>query len=209
MRVSIRAVMNASPRSAIVPRLRMSALIVAIAIGAAGCGAGGRVAQQSLEADPDTIVRVLPTRPGLDIAGPGTTLTAAGLPRAALGRDDPALATTANNAGLRTAAVREWTGAGGARLVAIAGLWDDGEAATSISGQIARDVVDGGTAWTPSQYGGSQGERTGNARALSTVVGKVSLLVIATGPVGDDEVLRTMDLMRKAAAQQDLRGAGG
>ena len=32
---------------------------------------------------------------------------------------------------------------------------------------------------------------------------------LATGPVGDDEVLRTMDLMRKAAAQQDLRGAGG
>jgi hypothetical protein len=201
--------MNASRRSAIVPRLRMSALVVAIAIGMAGCGAGGRVAQQSVEADPATVVRVLPTRPGLNIAAPGRTLTAAGFARAALGRDDPALASSASDAGLRSAAVREWTGPGGARLVAIAGLWDDGEAATSISGQVARDVVDGGTAWTPSQYGGSQGERARDSRALSTVVGKVSLLVIAEGPVGDAEVLRTMDLMRKAAAQQDLRGAGG
>jgi hypothetical protein len=201
--------MNATRRSAIVPRLRMSAIIVAIVIGSAGCGAGGRVAQQSLEADPGTIVRVLPTRPGLDIAGPGRTLDAAGFARAALGRDDPALATGATNAGLRSAASREWTGPDGARLIAIAGLWDDGEAATSISGKIARDVVDGGVAWTPSQYGGSQGERAADARALSTIVGKVSLLVIAEGPVGDAEVLRTVDLMRKAAAQQDLRGAGG
>ncbi len=187
----------------------MSALIVALAIGAAGCGAGGRIAQQSLEANPESVVRVLPTRPGLDIAGPGRAVTAAGFARAALGRDDADLATSATNAGLRSAAAREWTGPGGARLVAIAGLWDDGEAATSIGGQIARDVVEGGSAWTPSQYGASQGERADDIRALSSVVGRVSLLVIAEGPIGDREVLRTIDLMRKAASQQDLEGAGG
>lgn len=209
MRVSISPVMNASRRSAIVPRLRISALIVAIVLGTAGCGAGGRVAQQSLEANPETVVRVLPTRPGLDIAGPGRAVTPAGFARAALGRNEAALASSAREAGLRSAAVREWTGPNGARLVAIAGLWDDGEAATSIGGEIARDVVGGGSAWTPSQYGGSQGQRSDDARALSAVVGKVSLLVIAEGPIGDTEVLRTMDLMRKAAAQQDLEGAGG
>ena len=47
------------------------------------------------------------------------------------------------------------------------------------------------------------------ARALSVVIGKVSLFVRAEGPVDDEAVLRTIDLMRKAAAKDDLRGAGG
>lgn len=205
--------MTRSRRAAIVPRLRVTTLLAVVVLAPttvlAGCGVGGRVQQQSLEADPAFVVRVLPTRPGLDIAGPGTSGGAALLSTAALGASIPALEKSARDAGVQKVAAREWTGPGGARLTAVAALWDDGEAAGAIGGEMARAAVPGGSAWTPSQYGGSQGFRTGDARALSVVIGKVSLFVRAEGPIGDDAVLRTVDLMRKAAARDDLRGAGG
>lgn len=205
--------MTRSRRAAVVPRLRvltpLVVLVVALTAVLAGCGAGGRVQQQSLEADPAFVVRVLPTRPGLDIAGPGTTGDAALLATAALGTQIPALEKSAREAGVQKVAAREWTGPDGARLTAVAALWDDGEAAGAIGGEMARAAVPGGSAWTPSQYGGSQGVRTDDARALSVVIGKVSLFVRAEGPIGDEAVLRTVDLMRKAAARDDLKGAGG
>jgi hypothetical protein len=187
----------------------LAVLMAAIVAVVAGCGAGGRVEQLSLEADPAFVVRVLPTRPGLDIAGAGTTGDAALLATGALGRSVPALEKSAREAGVQKVAVREWTGPDGARLVAVAALWDDGEAAGAIGGEIARAAVPGGRAWTPTQFGGSQGSRSDDARALSVVIGKVSLFVRAEGPVDDEAVLRTIDLMRKAAAKDDLRGAGG
>jgi len=58
------------------------------------------------------------------------------------------------------------------------------------------------------EYGASRGYRSEDARALSVVIGRVWLFVRAEGPVGDDAVLRTIQLMRKAAAQQDERGSG-
>ena len=91
----------------------------------------------------------------------------------------------------------------------ISALWEDGDAASAIGGEMARAAVPDGSAWTPSGYSGSQGFRAGDARALSVVIGRVSLFVRAEGPIGDDAVLRTVDLMRKAAARQDLEGAGG
>lgn len=181
--------------------------VVGIAVGLAGCGVGGRAEQQNLEADPAFVVRVLPTRPGLDIAGPERVLGADGYDRAALGSSVPALATSAREGGLRAVAVREWTGPRGARLRAVAGLWDDSEPAQAIGGQVARRLVPGGAAWTPAQFGASQGYRSDDRRALNVVVGKVSLFVLATGPVDDEAVLRTVELMRKAAAREDQRGS--
>ncbi len=171
-----------------------------------GCAAGGRVEQQSLEADPAFIVRVLPTRPGLDIAGAERTPGPAGFDQATLGHAVPDLVTSAEAGGLREVAVRDWTGPGGALLVAVASLWDDGEAAAAIGGEVARAAVPGGSVWTPSQYGGSQGARSADARALSVVIGKVALFVRAEGPVDDEAVLRTIQLMRKAAAGEDEEG---
>ena len=173
-----------------------------------GCGAGGLQEQQDLEADPAFVVRMLPTRPGLTPDGGTITSGSDGFDATALGQDVPELAKSTKDAGLRTAAVRRWTGPGGAQLVAIAGLWDDGEAASAIGGELARAAVPGGEAWTPSNYGGSQGFRSADARALSVVLGKVSLFVRASGPVNDKALLRTIELMRKAAAQQDLQGSG-
>ncbi len=164
--------------------------------------------QQALEADPALVLRVLPTRPGLDIAGPERSPGPDGIDRAALDRAIPDLVDSARDAGLRDLSVREWTGPGGARLVAVAGLWDDGDAAGAIGGEIAREAVPDGNAWTPVEYGASRGYRSADARALSVVIGRVWLFVRAEGPVGDDAVLRTVELMRKAAAQQDERGSG-
>ena len=172
----------------------------------AGCSGGGVAAQDSVEADPAFIVRVLPTRPGLDIAGPAVTTGSGEYDRATLGKSIPGLAAGARDGGLRSAATRTWTGPNGARLVAVASLWDDSEPARSIGGQVAKAAVPDGTPWTPTQYGGSQGFRSANARSLNVVVGKVSLLVIAEGPVDDEAVLRTVDLMRKSTTGEDLEG---
>ena len=198
-------------RAGVVPRLRLAAAcaaLLAVSVGmVAGCGAGGRVQQESLEADPAFVLRVLPTRPGLDIAGPERSPGPGGIDRAALDESIPDLVASARDAGLRTLSVREWTGPDGARLVAVAGLWDDGDAAGAIGGEIARKVVPDGSAWTPVEYGASRGYRSEDARALSVVIGRVWLFVRAEGPVDDDAVLRTVELMRKAAAQQDERGS--
>lgn len=173
-----------------------------------GCGAGGLMEQQSLEADPAFLVRILPTRPGLDIAGAGTSGGAEALAPATLDKTIPELEKSAREAGLQKMAVRRWTGPDGARLVAVAGLWDDGSAASAIGGEIARAAVPGGRAWTPSGFGAAQGFRTDDARSLSVIIGKVWMFVRAEGPIDDDAVLRTVELMRKAAAQQDEQGTG-
>jgi len=203
--------MTRSRRAAIVHRLRVVALVAALACVPllAGCAGGGVAAQDSVEADPAFVVRVLPTRPGLDIAGPGVSTGSGEFDRATLGQSIPGLAKGAKDGGLRSAATRTWTGPNGARLVAVASLWDDSEPARAIGGQVARAAVPDGTPWTPTQYGGSQGYRSDDARSLNVVVGKVSLLVIAEGPVDDEAVLRTIDLMRKASTNEDLEGAAG
>ncbi|MFM8828233.1 MAG: hypothetical protein ACKOGE_02990 [Actinomycetota bacterium] len=172
----------------------------------AGCAGGGVAAQDSVEADPAFVVRVLPTRPGLDIAGPEVKTGPDEFDRATLGQAIPGLAKGAKDGGLRAAATRTWTGPDGARLVAVASLWDDSEPARAIGGQVAKAAVPGGTPWTPRQYGGSQGYRSDTARSLSVVAGKLSLLVIAAGPLDDEAVLRTVDLMRKATTGDDLEG---
>jgi hypothetical protein len=207
--VSIRAVRSATRPSAIEHRLRAGAAALVLATALSGCGAGGRAEQLNLEADPASVVQVLPTRPGLSPAGRARELDPAGFAMAALGRPEPALARSARGAGLRKAAVRRWTGPDGARLTVVVGLWDDGEAANAIGGEITTALVPDGTAWTPRGLGAAQGRRTDNARALNSVIGRVSLLVSARGPVDDAQVLRTTDLLRKTAGRRDLREAGG
>ena len=157
-----------------------------------GCGAGGLMEQQSLEADPAFLVRILPTRPGLDIAGAGTSGGAEALAPATLDKTIPELEKSAREAGLQKMAVRRWTGPDGARLVAVAGLWDDGSAASAIGGEIARAAVPGGRAWTPSGFGAAQGFRTDDARSLSVIIGKVWMFVRAEGPIDDEAVIRTI-----------------
>lgn len=187
--------------------------IVAIAalapLALAGCSLGGEQAQQVHEAEPGTIIRVLPSRPGFTPDGPPRPVDAAGFATALLGHPDASLTTSLRQGGFRRGATRDWSGANGATLTAVAGLWDDGEPANAIGGDAAEAVVPGGTAWTPSQFGGSQGSRSAAARALNVVVGHVSLFIRANGPVDDATLLRQMDLMRQVAAGDDRSGAGG
>lgn len=155
------------------------------------------------EAEPGSIVRVLPSRPGLTPDGPPTSVDAAGFATALLGHPDADLTTSLEQAGFRRGATRSWSGAGGATLTAVVGLWDDGEPANAIGGDAVDAVVPGGAAWTPAEFGGSQGSRTDGARALNVVVGHVSLFLRATGPVDDAALLRQMNLMHQVAANDD------
>ncbi len=166
----------------------------------AGCALGGDQAQQTHEVEPGAIVAVLPSRPGLSPAGPVTPVDAAGYATALVGHPDAALASSLSDAGFRRGATRTWTGADGASLTAAVGLWDDGEPANAIGGQAVDAMVPDGQAWNPAEFGGSQGARSDTARALSVVVGRVSLFLRATGTVDDAAVLRQMDLMRQSAA---------
>ena len=193
-------------RSPVMRWFSSAALAATCGIVLTGCSLGGQQEQQTLVAEPATIVSVLPTRPGLTPAGPIRAVDAQGFTAALLGRPDSALTTSLKQAGFLRGATREWTGLKGASLVAVVGLWDDGSAAASLGGAVAGAVVPGGTPWTPSQYGGSQGARADTARALSVVVGRVSLFLRATGTVDDAAVLRQMDLMFQTASGMDRRG---
>lgn len=193
-------------RSSVMRWFSSAALAATCALVLTGCSLGGQQEQQTRVAEPATVVSVLPTRPGLTPAGPVRAVDAAGFTTALLGHPDSTLTTNLEQAGFLRGATREWTGPKGASLVAVVGLWDDGSAAASLGGDAADAVAPGGTPWTPSQYGGSQGARADNARALSVVVGRVSLFLRATGPVDDTAVMRQMDLMFQTASGMDRQG---
>ncbi len=193
-------------RSSVMRWFSSAALAATCALVLTGCSLGGQQEQQTRVAEPATVVSVLPTRPGLTPAGPVRAVDAKGFTTALLGHPDSTLTTNLEQAGFLRGATREWTGPKGASLVAVVGLWDDGSAAASLGGDAADAVAPGGTPWTPSQYGGSQGARADNARALSVVVGRVSLFLRATGPVDDTAVMRQMDLMFQTASGMDRQG---
>ena len=193
-------------RSPVMRWFSSAALAATGALVLTGCSLGGQQEQQTHVAEPATVVSVLPARPGLTPAGPIRPVDAKGFTTALLGHPDSTLTTNLEQAGFLRGATREWTGPKGASLVAVVGLWDDGSAAASLGGDAADAAAPGGTPWTPSQYGGSQGARADNARALSVVVGRVSLFLRATGPVDDAAVLRQMDLMFQTASGMDRQG---
>ena len=185
-----------------------SALLAACALAFSGCSLGGEQAEQTHEAEPAQVVAVLPSRPGLTPAGPVTPLDAAAFTTAILGRPDAELTGTLTDGGFRRGAARTWTGANGATLTAVVGLWGDGDPAQAIGGDAAAAVVPGGTVWMPSEFRGSNGRRSADARALNVVIGQVSLYLRATGPVDDAAVLRQMYLMYQTAAGRDRQGTG-
>ena len=184
----------------------LTALVAACVVAFSGCSLGGEQAEQTHEADPAKIIAVLPARPGLSPAGPVTPLDASAFTTALLGHPDADLTQTLADGGFRRGASRTWTGANGASLTAVAGLWDDGDPAQTIGTDAAAAVVPGGTVWMPSDFSGSNGRRSANARVLNVVIGQVSLYLRATGPVDDAAVLRQMYLMYQAGAGKDRQG---
>lgn len=184
----------------------LTALVAACVVAFSGCSLGGEQAEQTHEAEPAQIIAVLPSRPGLAPAGPVKGLDAAAFTEALLGHPDADLTTTLTDGGFRRGASRTWTGANGASLTAVAGLWGDGDPAQTIGTDATAAVVPGGAVWMPEEFSGSNGRRAADARALNVVIGQVSLYLRATGPVDDAAVLRQMYLMYQAAAGRDRQG---
>lgn len=200
--------METTRRSAVMRWFSLTALVAACALVFSGCAAGGGQAQQQHVAEPATIISVLPSRPGLSPATPVKGLNAAQYTTALLGHPDADLTRTLERGGFQRGASRTWTGADGAELTALAALWGDGDPAQVIGGDAADALVEGGSVWMPTEFPGSQGRRSTDARALNVVIGKVSLFLRASGPVDDAAVLRQMYLMYQPAAGRDRRGTG-
>jgi len=111
------------------------------------------------------------------------------------GSADQALTDKLTTRGLKSAAVRSWTGPDGQELVATVAVWESHLLATGIGAQAAEMLLstEGARAWTPKELGGSRGARVDTdetrEQRLSFAVGPNTVYVRATGPVEDDVVV--------------------
>jgi hypothetical protein len=176
-------------------------LILAAALATlTGCGA------TTVETPPSTIdltelVGILPTPSGLDQSREVRPVDAAGLQEMLAGVARAESAAVFREIGFRAGAVRTWRGDGATMWVAVS-RWPDRQTATNVGGGAVQQFADttGATAWTPRALAGARGARfvkDSETRMLSIAIGDVSLVVRADGPIGDDTVVRTMDLLAR------------
>lgn len=166
-----------------------------------GCGA------TTIEAPPSTIdltelVRILPTPQGLDESRNVRSVDAAGLQEALAGVARAESAKVFQDLGFRAGAIRTWSNGDGTTMLVAVSRWPDRQTATNIGGGAVQRLADttGAAAWTPRSQAGARGARLAKdseTRMLSLGVGDVSLFVRADGPIGDDAVVRTMDLLAR------------
>ena len=174
------------------------AVLVTATLAAAGCTGGSGGQEDTRAADPLQAIRILPTPKGLTAAGPARVVDADGLSTAfGSATPIPGLA----DSGLSKAAVREFTGPGGGRLVVAAALWESNESARGIVGAAAEQRLgeSGAQAWTPDTVGGSRGVRLlghgPDHRTLSFAAGRAGAYLRADGPVPEAAITRTADLL--------------
>lgn len=171
----------------------LAALIVCAALMVAACGPEGPVEAGGDDADPVAMLTILPS-PGQLRGEPATAADEAQLQVAMTGAPDDDLTEKLKTRGLRTAAVRTWTGPDGEELVAVVAVWQSHLLATGIGAQAAEMLLTtkGAKAWTPPDLGGSRGARVATDEAeeqrLSFAVGPNNIYVRATGNVDDDVV---------------------
>jgi hypothetical protein len=183
-------------------------LAAAGALALAGCGTGAED-RLTRAAEPLTLVRILPTRPGLVPGGPAAPADAQALAVALAGEPDADLERAMQAQGLERAAVRVWTGPAGRRMVVATSLWQERRGAVGFGGEAVDRLLDrrAATPWSPRGFGGSRGARvregSDQVRALSFAVGRTGLFIRADGPVPDQTLLRTLDLLVKAAQGED------
>ena len=180
-----------------------SIALLALTVLLAGCGAGS-TPEPTTKIDPVQILRILPTPQGLDQSSDIAVIDAARLQTLLAGVTSAEAAKVYEEIGFREAAVRTWSGAGGAHVVAIVSRWPDHQKATNVGGGAVQRLLDtsGAAAWTPRQLAGDRGARLTNdgsaaIRMLSLAVDDVGLLVRSDGPVTDDAIIRTMDLLTR------------
>ena len=167
-----------------------------------GCGSGTKSAPTT-KLDPAAVLRRLPTpAQGLDQSTVVTTIDASQLQTLLAGRSKPSAAKVYEELRFYDAAVRNWTGPGGARAFAVVSRWPDHLKATNVGGGAVNELTDGTgvAAWTPSDLAGARGARlvqggTGDIRMLAFAVDDVSMLIRADGPVTDAAIIREMDLL--------------
>lgn len=173
-------------------------LCVVVVASLAGC-ADSRPPDTS-DIDPLRLVTILPTPAGFSEDGG---------PRSV---DEPELAAAYGGAqaldavegsGLKRAAVREWTGPGGGRMVVAVGVWDSKEGARFVSGGAAEQErsTDGASAWTPEEIRASRGlRRDGDRplRVLSFAIDTTGVYVRVDGAEGEKAVIRAADLLATA-----------
>lgn len=175
--------------------LRRLALLV-IAVVVAGCG-GDSLSQPQTRIDPAGVVKILPTPRGLDQSSDVTTVDAAELQATLAGVAKAEAAKVYEEIGFAEGAMRTWSGAGGARVLAVVSRWRDHQTATNVGGGAVLRIAEtsGAAAWTPEALAGARGARSADVRVLSFAVADLSLLVRGDGPVTDAAVIRTMDLL--------------
>ena len=171
-------------------------LIAAVAVVSAACGPTGPTEAGGPEADPLSLLGVLPSPDDLRGA-PAAEADAGALLEALTGTADPGLAAQLTDRGLREAAVRTWTAPGGGELVAAVSVWRSHLTATGVGADASTRLAgeDGGSSWTPSDVPGGRGARLDGQRPerrLSYSLGPNSLYVRSTGDVAEDVVVRTM-----------------
>jgi hypothetical protein len=176
--------------------VRFLAILALLTIVVAACGPADPTDAGGPDADPVSLLGVLPSPD--DLRGPPAAgADAAGLLEALTGTADAALASELGDRGLRTAAVRTWSAPGGGRLVAAVSVWGSHPVATGVGADASARLVEdeGASSWTPSEVPGSRGARVEGARPerrLAYSLGPNSLYVRSTGDVAEDVVVRTM-----------------
>ncbi len=169
----------------------------------AGCGSDS-LSDPGSGIDPAGVVRILPTPRGLDQSSDATAVDAVGLQSTLAGVANAEAATVYEGIGFRDGAVRTWSGPDGARVLVAVSRWPDHQTATNVGGGAVQRILDtsAANAWTPRELAGARGARLaaqGSAavKMLSLAVAEMSLLVRADGPVSDEVIIRTMDLMTR------------
>ena len=185
--------------------LRSLALLVVLMASLAGCG-GGSLSVPPTNIDPVELVKILPTPQGLDQSSDATTVDAAELQATLSGVAKAESAKVYEDIGFAGGAMRTWSGPDGARVLAVVSRWPDHETATRIGGGAVNQIAEqpGVRAWTPQELAGARGAHStrpgpGAVRVLSLAVDDLSLLVRSDGPIGDDVMIRTMDLLTRRA----------
>ena len=183
--------------------LRSLALLVGLTALLAGCG-GGALSVPPTSIDPVELVKILPTPPGLDQSSDVTTVDAAELQATLAGVAKAESAKVYQDIGFAGGAMRTWSGPDGARVLAVVSRWPDHETAARIGGGAVNQIAEHSraAAWTPQKLAGARGARSttpgpGAVRVLSLAVDDLSLLVRTDGPIGDDVIIRTMDLLTR------------
>ena len=178
-------------------------LILVTALTVAGCGANSPERDGTDALNLTELVRILPTKPGLDEATSEIHSVNGSALEATFARRASTNSKGFDEIGFLDGVIRTWSGPDGADMLIAVSRWPDHQIATSVGGGAADQPLNspGASAWNPREINGSRGARVnapGNpSRVLAIAIGEISLVVRADGPVSDASVIRILDLVSR------------